>query len=57
MSRAEHAEPAMAALQGRRGDAEGFTEEVLFGRVPGELERLVGGVAGGAVVGDDGGKS
>ena len=53
----EHAEAAMAALQGGRGDAEGFAAEILLGFALDEGEGVVCGVAGGAEVGDHGGKS
>lgn len=48
---AEHAEAAMAALQGGRGDAEGFAAEILFGFALDQGEGIVRSVAGGAEVG------
>lgn len=49
---AERAEAAMTALQGGRGNAEGFATKILFGFALDEIEGLVGGVTGRTEVGD-----
>lgn len=56
VARTQHGKTAMAALQGGRGDAEGFAAEILFSFTLEQGERVVHGVAGGAEVGDHDGK-